>query len=378
MDAHRFSLQRMALRAFDLSERSVRLGRRSQQQRVARWNKRLWMICQCAITAGLAWLIANRLLGHPAPVFGPVAAVVTLGFSFGQRIGRAMEVAVGVAVGVFFGDLFVKYFGTGVWQIIFVCFLAMSVATWLGARTLMVIQAGLQSIIVLTLLPAPNEGLNRWLDALVGCVLALAMTTIAPASSLRRPRLLAAGVLTEAAGTLTEIRRCLSERDLDAGEVILRQARSTEDLVADLDEATTEGLAVVRYSPFLRSNLPALQEISQLTGPLDRMLRNLRVLARRSAVVLWREEHIPSSYLDLLDRLALETRWCAGELYERRMPVAARPRLIDLGRASSQVELIAELSPMVMLAQMRSIMVDLLELTGMAYADARESMPDMD
>ena len=59
-----------------------------------------WQIAQCAVAAGVAWLIAADLLGHPTPFFAPVAAVVSLGTSYGQRLRRVAEVTVGVAIGV--------------------------------------------------------------------------------------------------------------------------------------------------------------------------------------------------------------------------------------------------------------------------------------
>lgn len=377
MDARRFNLQAMALRAFDLSERGVRRGAASQRQRVDRWRRRFWMICQCSITAGLAWWVCSSLLHHPQPAFAPVTAVVTLGFSFGQRLSRALEIAVGVALGVFFGDVFLMLFGTGPAQIAFVSLLAMSVATWLGARNLMIIQAGLQSIMVLTLLPDPGQGFTRWIDAIVGVSLALLVTTVAPASSISRPRLLAASVLTEAAATLDAVRDSLAAGDPEAGDLVLERARDSEHSLDELSDATVEGLAVVRYSPFLRRQLPDMQEISELTEPLDRLMRNLRVLARRSAVSLYQSEVIPDTYLDLMGRLADELRYCAAELQARRMPESARPRLIRAGAESSRLGLADTLSTVVLLAQMRSILVDALMLTGLDYATAREAIPDM-
>ena len=38
----------------------------------------------------------------------------------------------------------------------------------------------------------------------------------------------------------------------------------------------------------------------------------------------------------------------------------------------------ASLSSMVLLAQVRSMLVDLMELCGEEYTDARDSVPDMD
>ena len=43
----------------------------------------------------------------------PIAAVVSLGTSYGQRLRRVVEVTAGVAIGVFLGDLLVLQVGTG-------------------------------------------------------------------------------------------------------------------------------------------------------------------------------------------------------------------------------------------------------------------------
>jgi len=138
------------------------------------------MIAQCSITAGLAWLLARQLLGHQLPFFAPIAAIITLGLTYGQRLRRGVEVAIGVAVGVAVGDLWLVLFGTGVWQIMVVCAIAMSLATLLGAGQLMMTQAGVQSILVTVLSPNPGQVVNRWLDAVIGCTLALVVATVAP------------------------------------------------------------------------------------------------------------------------------------------------------------------------------------------------------
>ena len=55
--------------------------------------------------------------GHQTPFFAPIAAVVSLGTSYGQRLRRVAEVTVGVAVGVFVGDLHGAAVGSGWWQL---------------------------------------------------------------------------------------------------------------------------------------------------------------------------------------------------------------------------------------------------------------------
>ena len=371
-------IRQLSLRAFDLSGRTLRRSRESAERRISRWRDRIFMIIQCAVTAGLAWLLAQVVLGHPMPFFAPVAAIITLGFTFGQRLRRGIEVAIGVAVGVLVGDLFVIAFGTGPVQIILVCAIAMSLATLLGAGNLMIIQAGVQSIIVITLTPMPGQGVNRWLDAVTGCAIALLLATIAPSAPLRRPRLVAAKILQEFAATLDAAAEALRTGDEEGGDAVLVQARATETALDDLREATDEGLGVVRHSPFRRRDLPAVQAYADLQVPLDHASRNLRVLARRSAVALWRDETVPLAYLTLMQDLADAVRYMAGELYNRRLPTAAQARLVALGRASSRLRLADTMSAVVILAQLRSIITDLLELTGLDYAEARTRVPDMD
>src|SRR3954464_14564330 len=132
-------------------DRMWSLGRTSLRARLARFRAKRWQIAQCALSAGAAWLIAADLLGHQTPFFAPIAAVVSLGSSYGQRLRRVVEVTIGVALGVLIGDLLVQGIGTGWWQLAIIVALAQSVAFLLGGGQLFVNQAAVQSIVVSTL-----------------------------------------------------------------------------------------------------------------------------------------------------------------------------------------------------------------------------------
>lgn len=378
MESPAFSMEQVKLRAFDLSGRTLRLGRASALRRAERWRRRSFLIGQCAVTAALAWLIAGQLPGHVQPVFAPVAAVITLGLTFGARLRRGIEVAIGVAVGVAVGDLWVWLFGTGVWQVAVVCALAMSIATLVGAGPLMTTQAAVQSIFVTALAPNLGEGVNRWLDALIGCTVALLVATLAPSSPLRRPGLVAAAVLTEMAGTLEAAVSALRSADGTAAEAVLDRARASENSLAALEQAAAEGLAVVRQSPFFRRRMSAVSALADLHQPLDHASRNLRVLARRSATAIWRGQTVPAAYLEPIASLAQACRFMAAELHDERLPRQARARLEEIAEQTAHVALAPSLSAVVILAQTRSIIADLLELTGVSYAEARELIPDVD
>src|SRR5207245_11236458 len=68
-------------------------------RRLTRWRNRAVPIVEAALAAVLSWLVAVHLVDHRAPFFAPVAAVVCLGITLGQRLRRVIELIVGVGLG---------------------------------------------------------------------------------------------------------------------------------------------------------------------------------------------------------------------------------------------------------------------------------------
>ncbi len=185
-------------------------------------------------------------------------------------------------------------------------------------------------------------------------------------------------MLRELAGTLDAAVEALRLDDESAADLVLERARATEGQLDRLAEANSEGLAVVRHSPFRRGQLSEVQQYTDLLVPLDRATRNLRVLARRTVTLVWRGQHVPVGYLELIGRVAGAARAMAVDLDEGRLPVQARDELVAAGRTSAHLELPHALSAVAILAQTRSIVVDLLELTGLEPDEARDLVPDVD
>ena len=186
----------------ELVDRLWDRGRVSMRARLARVSAKRWQVAQCAAAAGVAWLIAADLLGHERPFFAPVAAVVSLGTSYGQRLRRVAEVTTGVALGVLLADLLAIMIGSGWWQLTLVVALAMTSALLITSGQMFVTQAAVQSIIISALVPAPSDALVRWSDAVVGGCVALVAATVVPAAALRRPREQAATVVRKISALL--------------------------------------------------------------------------------------------------------------------------------------------------------------------------------
>jgi hypothetical protein len=378
MDSEASSWQRVKLRAFDVSDRTLRRGRASAIRRAERLRQRSLMIIECAVTAGFAWFLAGQLIHHRVPYFAPVAAILVLGATSGQRLSRGVEMAMGVTVGVALGDLWLLLFGTGTWQIMLVVAIALSLATLLGAGPLIMSQAGVQSIAVTVLAPNFGYGFNRWADAVIGCVLALLVATLAPSGPLRRPNDAAAKVVSGMAETLDAAADALATNDEHAATAVLDRAQAAEKDLAVFDAAAADGLEFVRHSLFQRRSLPTAIALADFHVPLDGASRNLRVLVRRSVVAVWRGEEVPLAYEDLIRQLAEACRLVARELADGRLPTVARDELRRIGEATAHQHLTQSISANVILAQIRSMVSDLLQLTGMDYFEARELIPGLD
>ncbi len=353
----------------------VARGRTSLRARLNRLRSKSWQVSQCAAAAGVAWFVAADVFDHRTPFFAPIAAVVGLGTSYGQRLRRIAEVTLGVAVGVFLGDLFTHLFGSGAWQVAVIVGLAMTAALLLDAGAIFVTQAAVQSIVVSTLLPDPGQAFLRWSDALIGGGVALVAATVVPAAPLRRPREQAAVIVRKIAALLRASADSIEDGDVERALATLSDARSTDTLVAELRAASDEGLSVVASSPFRWRHRPGLRQLTDLVEPLDFALRNTRVLTRRVAVANYRDEPIPVEYAAFLRELAEIADAMDAELRANRMATVVVTPLAALARKSSELPRSSALSAEVVLAQMRSILADLLAVTGMDPLAATDLIP---
>ena len=71
----------------------------------------VWL-AQAAIATSVAWILAQQLFGHERPIFAPVAALIGVSASLGQRRRAAVEMVIGIALGVGIADALVVLIGT--------------------------------------------------------------------------------------------------------------------------------------------------------------------------------------------------------------------------------------------------------------------------
>jgi hypothetical protein len=99
------------------------------------------------------------------------------------------------------------------------------------------------------------------------------------------------------------------------------------------------------------------------------------VLVRQTAVAAYHRRPVPKSYALLALDLADATDMVATELEADRLAVGARDALLAVGEASGLVGRAEEMTAEVVLVQLRSVVVDLLLLTGMDQMESTEALP---
>lgn len=357
-------------------ERAWARSRLSLRTRVERLTDKSWHIAQCAAAAGVGWWFASGVLAHTMPFFAPIVAVICLGMTYGQRLRRVAEVTVGVALGVAIADVFVGFVGSGPWQVSVVVLVSMSIALLLDAGQLLVMQSAVQSIAVTVLVPTGSAAFGRWLDAVVGGGVALVFATIVPRAALRQPRRQAAHVARTMATLVRDAAHSAREGDVERSARVLATARETDSLIRELQAAADEGLSVIASTPFRRTDAGSVRSIASIVEPLDRALRSTRVLVRRVSIAAYHGVDVPDAVVALLHDLAdsidiLDRAWA-----ENRAAEFARPGFLALAERTATVDPDGYHTT-VLLAQLRSLVVDLLELSGLDHEEAVDAVPPL-
>lgn len=330
-------------------------------------------ILLAGLAASLAWLVATEVIGHESPFFAPVAALVVVGLTVGQHVGRTLELVIGQAVGILIAELLVSAIGTGAAQIALVVVIAMGTAIAIGRGVLLTQQAAISAVLVATIQP-PGSGLAgaRFVDALVGGGVALVLNVLVfPSNPLRLVRRDASELLQELASTLEAIALALHASDEDQAETALERARELDSLAANLTEAIDASSDTLRYAPLRRSDRGQVSSHGVAAGRLDLAVRNVRVLARRSLRAIQRDEPVSERVVAAVRQLSEAARELDRQLEDMD---GARPvKDLAIGAAELATEALepsASLSVTVLVAQVRSVAVDLLQATGMETGEA--------
>ncbi len=336
------------------------------------------LVLQASVAAGLAFAVARYVVGHEYPFFAPVSAWVSLGFARDRSLRRVAELAAGVAVGVAAGDLVVHLIGSGPWQMALVLFLAAMVGRLLDAGPMLTTQAGVQAIVIVGLPTIPGAGpFDRWVDALVGGGVALAVVLLLPTDPRRHPRRLGRGAVQELAGMLQVIARGLARPSADDLESALLTGRASQPSLDEWLSVTRSSAQLARLAPAHRRHRAELERMLDVAVLLDRAMRNARVLARRARRTVADGRAAPA-LADALAQVARATEDLAAATASGTDARQARERLLAVA-ATLDPHAVApddwQAQSLVLL--LRSLVVDLLEAAGVPPGDARAALPEL-
>jgi uncharacterized membrane protein YgaE (UPF0421/DUF939 family) len=365
-----------------LSSFGNRSSQRGVRRRLASGVGRLrtngWSILQTAVAASVAYLLAGIVLGNEQPFFAPIAAVVTLGLSLGQRGRRAFEIALGVALGLGIADLLVRIIGVGALQIGIVVVLAMAAAVLLGEGTLLVNQAAISAILVVLLQPPGSDfSPDRFFNALVGGGVALAVNHLFPVNPERLVESAARPIFEQLATALEDIAGTLKEGDLELAEAVLDRTRRLDEQVRGFDEVLAAGHETAWLSPTRRRSLKHLELYADASIRMELAVINTRVLSRGAANTIRRQDSVPYPLPRAVLDLSRAVRALASYLEEDEDPVDARRFALEAAHGATQaLKERHDLATSVLVGQVRSMAVDLLRSTGMNQEQALDALED--
>ena len=335
----------------------------------------LWF-AQAALATSLAWFIAKELFGHPRPVFAPVVALIGVSATLGQRRRYAIEMVIGVALGIGIADALVVALGDGPIQVGAIVAGAMATAVALGGGAILVSEAAVSALLVVTVQP-PGSGLSgaRFVDSLLGGVLALIVTALLPANPAARARRAAEPLLMELAATLDEVALALEHGDTRLADRALTRALGLDaDPLAD---SVVAGEEMLRLSPFARRARSRFSRYARAATQLDVTVTTVRALTRGAVRGLALGAHIPEAVPTALRDLA-ETVRTLDRYFEHpeEQPPVSEHALRAAARATLVLEVTSNLQVSVIVGQVRAAAVDLLRSWGLEREEAEELVRD--
>src|SRR5688500_9167941 len=335
----------------------------------------MWPILQTAAAAVVAWYLALALLGGDQPLFAPIAAVIALGATVGQRGQRAFELVGGVILGIAVADLIVAAIGTGPWQAGVMTVLAMGAAVALGGRARPVSEAAVSAIRIATL-PGAGTGFppERFLEAIIGggVALVVGLLLFPPDPALQVGRALNQ-LFADLGRALGDVADALEHSDPEAAERAQERAQALSAHLITVRREQLELRETARFAPPRRRSRSQLARIERSLSAVDYAARDAGVLTR-SALRLLRAGAIAPPPLWEAARALGDAVWELAAAYddERRVEAVRRLALEAAGRSSAAADDARDMRVAELVVQLRSISVDLVRAAD-ALAGAEDT-----
>jgi len=329
----------------------------------------------------VAWWLAALVLPDGRPSFASIAAVVSLGVSYGQRGRKAFELVGGVVLGIAVAAVIVPIIGTGAWQIGLMVVLAMSTAVVLGGSELVISEAGVSAILIVALTPGAESHytLTRITEAVIGGGVSLLITALflAPDATQHVGRA-ADSLFDTLSATLAKLAGALRDGDPDAAAVALTDARNLDPTVGAYAQQIDEMREIARLTPRRRSTLAELDRYGASFTQIDYAVRDTRVLARHALRTLRAGDPLPPRLGEAVQELSRSVQELGRSFADPERIEAARGHALRASAIAQELADVTQPTALEVIGQIRSTAVDLRRASDIVDDDepfARSEAP---
>ncbi|MDQ3859777.1 MAG: FUSC family protein [Actinomycetota bacterium] len=330
-----------------------------------------WLLLQGTAAATAAWAIAKYVLDHEQPFFAPIAALIALNTSLGERGLNAVRLLQGVILGIVIGEVTLAALAGGYASMAVAIFAATALARALGGTRIVIAQAAISAILIIALADS-EAGVERLTDALIGAGVALVFSQLLfspePVALLRRAE---AAVLERIACGLTLTARALERDDDELAEQAIVAIRELPDDVSELRRMRRASSRVARRTLVWRRHSTLVVRENENADHLDLLAGSCLLLARFAP-------SLPSP-----ERRALEpsVRGLAGvlaelahELGDRETRQRAADRALEVANTVSGADAPAGSTLALAVTGVRLVAADLMVFAGVNLDDAVEAV----
>ena len=335
-------------------------------------------IVQLTVAATASTGFAHYVLGHPAPLLAGTVVVSSLGLARDARPRNVLDTLIGMLVGVLIAEGALAAFGQGVWQTALTVLVVLFVGRFLVPRSAFATVAAVQSIIVMVLPTTVSSPMSRLLDALVAGVTALLVTVLIPRTLSRETARDARAVFAAIDDATATVAQGLRSGNRVRGERGLEKARAIDPLGDVWRGQLESAAAVARISPWLARRRAEVERHRRIQQAMDLTVRNLRVVARRSAYASGDGRARPEM-AELVTTARRAIALIGQSLDDISIEPAAREAVASLARSLDPLAVFPEgpLADQNLVSTMRPLAVDLFVATGLSGDDARAALPPL-
>lgn len=338
---------------------------------------------QAAILATASFMLCWKVLGLVNPIFAPIVTYLCMGFSRNREPRKVIEFGLGATAGVFLGSVVTHWFGFGWWQMLVLLIVGPLLGRFIDRSDIVTFQTGINAIVLAALIGINEQGeefsiIERLVPAIVGALVALIATILIPSNMVSRPRRYIGFAIGETSRALRRLSKGLLDGDYEEISRLRGLLTGIREVLSDADAALNSARDTASIKIGVAEVRAELTELRRMLDLTERMHVTVSMLQRQARGMV--------SEVGPMPELA-KVLWQVGDLLEQvsegvhswQRPTSARDEAISLAgelRPTSFASNEEDWRSSTLVALVRALVVDLLELTGLSMAQARAMLAD--